>query len=162
MSAAPPVAARFGSGHSVRRIEDPTLVSGTGRYVDDVSIAGQLHVVLLRSPHAHARIASIDASAARAMPGVVAVYTGTQLVELGMGPLPCAWAVTEDMVAPEHLPVAVSEACFVGDAVAVVVAESRYAARDAGLSQLKATAYFDRIAADPGYHAFLDRMHLSR
>ena len=53
-------AGRFGSGHSVRRIEDPTLVTGTGRYVDDVSIAGQLHVVLLRSPYAHARIASID------------------------------------------------------------------------------------------------------
>ena len=72
-------AGRFGSGHSVRRIEDPTLVAGTGRYVDDVSIDGQLHVVLLRSPHAHARIASIDASAARAMPGVVAVYTGEDL-----------------------------------------------------------------------------------
>ena len=119
------------SGTRMLRKEDPELLSGEARYVDDLAITGALWLGIVRSPFAHARIGSIDSTEAAAMPGVVAVYTGTQLVELGMGPLPCAWAVTEDMVAPEHLPVAVSEACFVGDAVAVVVAESRYAACDA-------------------------------
>jgi carbon-monoxide dehydrogenase large subunit len=63
-------AGRYGSGHSVRRIEDPALVAGAGRYVDDVSLPGQAHLVMLRSPYAHARIRSIDASAALAMPSV--------------------------------------------------------------------------------------------
>ena len=119
------------SGTRMLRKEDPELLSGEARYVDDLAITGALWMGIVRSPFGHARIGNIDTEAAAAMPGVVAVYTGAQLVELGMGALPCAWAVTEDMVTPEHLPVAVSEACFVGDAVAVVVAESRYAARDA-------------------------------
>ena len=135
MSAAPPVAARFGSGHSVRRIEDPTLVSGTGRYVDDVSVAGQLHVVLLRSPHAHARIASIDASAARAMPGVVAVYTGADLKAGGVSPLPTPCPFPRPDGTPSKSapmwPLAVDTVRFVGEGVAAIVAETRDAARDA-------------------------------
>jgi aerobic carbon-monoxide dehydrogenase large subunit len=119
------------TGTRMLRKEDPELLSGEARYVDDLPITGALWLGIVRSPCAHARIGTIDTSTAEAMPGVRAVYTGAQLVELGMGALPCAWAVTEDMVAPEHLPVAVSEAAFAGDAVAVVVAESRYQARDA-------------------------------
>ncbi len=119
------------SGTRMLRKEDPELLSGEARYIDDLAFTGALWLGIVRSPFAHARIDSIDTAVAAAIPGVVAVHTGAQLVEMGMGALPCAWSVTEDMVTPEHLPVAVDEACFVGDAVAVVVAESRYAARDA-------------------------------
>ena len=128
-------AGRFGSGHAVRRIEDPTLVAGTGRYVDDVSMPGQLHAVLLRSPYPHARIRSIDASAARAMPGVVAVYTGADLVAAGVKamPTPCPFPRPDgkpSVSAPMHA-LAVGTVRFVGEAVAAIVAETRDAARDA-------------------------------
>ena len=128
-------AGRFGSGHSVRRIEDPTLVTGTGRYVDDVSIAGQLHCVLLRSPYAHARIASIDASAARAVPGVLAVYTGEDLKAGGVNPMPTPCPFPRPDGTPSKSapmwPLAVDTVRFVGEAVAAIVAESRDAAREA-------------------------------
>lgn len=119
------------TGTRMLRKEDPELLAGEARFIDDLAIPGALWMGIVRSPFGHARITSIDAGAAEAMDGVHAVYTGPDLVELGMAPLPCAWPVTEDMVTPEHLPVAVSEACFLGDAVAVVVAESRYVASDA-------------------------------
>src|SRR5688572_13870398 len=78
---------RFGSGQAVRRVEDPALVAGLGRYTDDVAEPGQLHLVFVRSTHAHARIAALDVDAARAMPGVVAVYTGVDLATAGVKPL---------------------------------------------------------------------------
>jgi carbon-monoxide dehydrogenase large subunit len=128
-------AARFGSGHSVRRIEDPTLVTGTGHFVDDAKLPGQLHMVLLRSPYPHARIAAIDADAARAMPGVVAVYTGADLVAAGVKPLPVSGLFKHpDGSAPSSAPrhvLAVDTARFVGEAVAAIVAESRDVAREA-------------------------------
>ena len=74
---------RFGSGHTVRRIEDPTLVSGRGRYTDDLTREGLAHLVMVRSPHAHARLLTVDTEPARAMPGVLAVYTGADLVAAG-------------------------------------------------------------------------------
>ena len=77
---------RFGSGQSVRRTEDLALVTGRGRFVDDESLPGQVHLLFLRSPHAHARIRSIDTTAASAMPGVAAVLTGRDLVEAGVKP----------------------------------------------------------------------------
>ena len=86
---------------------------------------------MVRSPYAHARITGIDASEALALPGVEAVLTGADFVDAWTGPMPCAWPVTEDMKNPEHFPVAVDRACYVGDIVAVVVADSRYAAADA-------------------------------
>ena len=85
---APVEATRFGSGQSVRRIEDPALVRGQGVYTDDVALPGQLHLVFLRSPYAHARIISIHATQARGMPGVVALYTGSDLVAAGVKPMP--------------------------------------------------------------------------
>ena len=85
---------------------------------------------MVRSPEAHARITSIDTSGALATPGVEAVFTGDDLRDSWAAPMPCAWAVTEDMKNPEHLPVAVGKANYQGDIVAVVVANSRYAARD--------------------------------
>ena len=82
------------TGTRMLRKEDPELLSGEARFVDDLPITGALWLGMVRSSCAHARIGTIDTSAAEAMPGVRAVYTGAQLVELGMGPLPCAWAVT--------------------------------------------------------------------
>ena len=81
---------------------------------------------MVRSPFAHARIGNIDASAALAMPGVRQVLTGEDLNDSYLSPMPCAWPVTDDMKAPEHWPIATGKACYVGDIVAVVVADSRY------------------------------------
>ncbi|HWS44668.1 MAG TPA: xanthine dehydrogenase family protein molybdopterin-binding subunit [Acidimicrobiia bacterium] len=118
-------------GTRTQRKEDPPLLTGEARFVADVGVPGALHLALVRSPHAHARIRAIDTAAAAAMPGVVAVYTGADLVDEWADAMPCAWPVTADMKNPPHRPVAVSEACYVGDAVAVVVANSAYEARDA-------------------------------
>ena len=82
------VGGRFGSGRDVRRIEDAGLLAGTGRFTDDFTLPGQTYLGFLRSPHAHARIVSIDTEAAKAMPGVVAILTGADLVAAGVKPLP--------------------------------------------------------------------------
>ncbi len=115
------------------RKEDPKLLTGEGKYVDDIHVAGQLWMGMVRSPMAHATIRTIDTSAAQAMDGVHAVYTGAELNDMGLwaAPLPCAWPVTEDMVNPPHYPVAADEVHHVGELVAVVLADSRYGAADA-------------------------------
>ena len=118
-------------GTRMLRKEDPELLTGEARYVDDLVIPGALHMALVRSPHAHARIVSIDTSAAAQMPGVISVLTGADLRDEWANPMPCAWPVTDDMKSPAHLPIAIDKACYVGDAVAVVIADSDYAARDA-------------------------------
>ena len=82
------IATRFGSGQAVRRVEDDTLLTGKGKYADDFMPPGQLFMQFLRSPYPHARITAIDTTAAREMPGVVAVYTGADLVAAGVQPLP--------------------------------------------------------------------------
>src|SRR3954447_14709553 len=87
MSQPEDLAQHFGSGQSVRRIEDDSLLRGEGRYTDDVVPEGQLSIVFLRSPYPHARIASIDTQAARAMPGVLLVLTGEQLQADGLRPM---------------------------------------------------------------------------
>ncbi len=114
----------------VRR-EDPALLTGEARFVDDLVVPGALHAKIVRSPYAHARIRSIDSTEAQGMPGVVAVFTGADLRGEWENPLPCAWPVTDDMKSPEHWPLAIDEACFAGEGVAVVVAETREQARDA-------------------------------
>jgi carbon-monoxide dehydrogenase large subunit len=123
---------RFGSGHTVRRIEDPTLVSGRGQFTDDLTRAGQLHLVFLRSPHAHARIVSVDTAAAREVPGVVAVYTGADLVAAGVKALPNEVMFPRPDGSPgataTRRVLATDRVRFVGEAVAMVVAESRDAA----------------------------------
>ncbi|HET7528067.1 MAG TPA: xanthine dehydrogenase family protein, partial [Burkholderiaceae bacterium] len=136
MSAVPNVeVGRFGSGQQVQRVEDPALVAGKGQFTDDVAPAGQLHVVFVRSPHAHARIASIDAAAASKMPGVAAVFTGAQLVQAGVKPLPVVVPFKRpdgsDVVTAPRCALAHERARFVGEAVAMVVAASRDAARAA-------------------------------
>jgi carbon-monoxide dehydrogenase large subunit len=118
-------------GTRYARREDAPILTGEARYVDDLVVPGALHIALVRSPHAHARVTSIDASGATSMPGVVAVFTGADLAGDWAGPMPCAWPVVEDMKSPAHYPVTPDKARYVGDAVAVVVAESAIAAKDA-------------------------------
>ncbi len=119
-------------GSRLLRKEDPKLLTGEGKYIDDIQVAGQLWMGMVRSTQAHAAIASVDLSAALEQPGVVAAYSGKDLTEgYWIAPLPCAWPVTPDMLNPPHYPVAVDEARYVGDIVAVVLAESRYEAADA-------------------------------
>lgn len=126
---------RFGSGQAVRRLEDESLLSGAGRYTDDVALPGQTHLVFLRSPYPHARIVSIDTAAAAAMPGVLRVITGAELAEAGVKPMPGAVgfkrADGSDCASPPRLALAHGTARFVGEAVAAVVAETVQRARDA-------------------------------
>jgi carbon-monoxide dehydrogenase large subunit len=114
----------------VRR-EDPALLTGEGRYIADLVVPGALHAAIVRSPVAHGRIQSIDLDEARAMPGVKAIYTGEDLRDEWVAPMPCAWPVTEDMKNPPHFPLAVGTVNYVGDAVAVAIAETEYQAHDA-------------------------------
>ena len=128
-----PVAQRFGSGQAVRRIEDPALVAGKGQFTDDVTLPGQTWMSVQRSPYPHARIVAIDASAALALPGVVAVYTGDDLVKAGLKPLSSQPVFpgpggAKAPQTPRHA-LAVGEVRFVGEAVVAVVATSPDAAR---------------------------------
>jgi carbon-monoxide dehydrogenase large subunit len=128
-------ATRFGSGHTVRRIEDPTLVTGRGRFTDDLRSAGTATLLFLRSPYAHARLVSVDTAAAKARPGVLAVLAGADLVAAGVKPLPNAVPFPRPdgkpgVSAPRHA-LAVDRVRHVGEAVAAVVAESPQVALDA-------------------------------
>jgi len=117
-------------GKSIKRVEDPRFIQGRGKYVANLKIPGMLHAAIKRSPYAHATINSVDTSAAEALEGVVAVYTGQQLVDAGLGSLPCGFN-PPDILAPPHMPLAADRARHVGDGVAVVVAEDPYIAYDA-------------------------------
>ena len=117
-------------GRDRRRKEDARLLTGQSNWTDNIQLPGLLHFALLRSPLAHAKINRIDVSPALGQPGVVAAFSARDLGIEGMA-LPCAWPVTEDIVLPDHHPLAVDEVRYVGDAVAVVVARSRYEAADA-------------------------------
>ncbi|MTV26693.1 xanthine dehydrogenase family protein molybdopterin-binding subunit [Nitriliruptoraceae bacterium ZYF776] len=118
-------------GRTRLRKEDARLVTGRTTWTDNLQPTGTLHLALVRSPVAHARITKVDVSAALEQPGVVAAFTGADLVANWEGGLPCAWPVTEDMQAPVHHPLAVDEVRYVGDGVAVVVARSKAQAVDA-------------------------------
>jgi aerobic carbon-monoxide dehydrogenase large subunit len=119
-------------GARIHRREDPRLVSGHGRYADDFIRPQTAFMAVVRSPFAHARITSIDAAAAKAAPGVVAVYTAADFEAVVAGAMPVAPAfVAEKKQAPDRYPIAKSEACYQGEPVAVVIAETRYQAADA-------------------------------
>ena len=126
---------KFGSGQAVRRIEDPALVQGQGRYTDDVAPVGQVFMRFVRSSHAHGKLLGVDATVARAMPGVLAVYTGADLAAAGVKPMPPAagfkQADGQAMNPPPKPPLAIGTVRFVGECVAAVVAETREAARAA-------------------------------
>ncbi len=116
-------------GDSIRRREDPRLITGKGTYVDDVRLMGMLHLALARSPHAHARITNVDTSAAMDVEGVVGVYTGADLHEQ-LGSLICGWVVPDTKEVP-HPPIAIDKVNTVGDVVAAVVADDPRTAADA-------------------------------
>ncbi|HEX9579834.1 MAG TPA: molybdopterin cofactor-binding domain-containing protein [Gemmatimonadales bacterium] len=119
----------FGSG--IRRREDPRLVTGKATYTDDVKLPGMLYAAILRSTYAHARLEKVSVGKAKKAPGVVAVYTGADLKDR-VNPVPCAWNVPNcDLKTPPHPLLAVDTVRYAGDGVALVVAESRAAARDA-------------------------------
>src|SRR5215467_6757573 len=123
---APPVAARY-LGQSVTRKEDQRLLTGHGLYVDDVKVSGTLHAAFLRSDLARATISRVDTSGAEEMPGVVAVYTWEDFNGI-TGPGYHAMMSEELLVPP---PLAITDVRYVGDPVALVVAETRYVAEDA-------------------------------
>jgi carbon-monoxide dehydrogenase large subunit len=117
-------------GKPMRRKEDRRLITGRTRWTDNIQLPGMLHLAMVRSPMAHAKITRVDVSGALDRPGVLAAFSGKDLADQ-LGTLPCAWPVTADMVHPDHRPLAVDEVRHVGEAVAVIVARDRYAAADA-------------------------------
>jgi aerobic carbon-monoxide dehydrogenase large subunit len=121
------------TGRSLQRLEDRRFLTGLGRYVDDIAVPGQLHSVVLRSPHGHAWIEGIDAAAARAMPGVSGVFTAADLDADGIGTLPCIAqvATVAPMIVPPRHGLARDWVRHVGDPVAFVVANTVQQARDA-------------------------------
>ena len=116
-------------GARVKRREDPRLICGRGQYVDDISLPNTLHVAILRSPYAHAKIQSLETDPARQHPGVVAVITGAEIKDQ-IGTLPVSGG-NETLRVPKHYVLALDKVCYVGEGVAAVVAEDRYTARDA-------------------------------
>ena len=117
-------------GKARLRKEDARLVTGQTNWTDNIVLPGMLHMAFVRSPMAHARITSVDLSAARAVPGVIAAFSGADFAD-EQGSMPCVWPVTEDIVMPAYPPMAVDEVRYVGDIVACVIARDRYAAADA-------------------------------
>ncbi len=113
-------------GKAIKRREDPRFITGRGTYVDDVKLPGMTYAAFVRSPHAHAKIKSIDAATAKKMPGVLAVYTGQ---DVKVGGLPCGWLLPGIKV-PVRPALAQGKARYVGEPVAIVIAESAYAAKD--------------------------------
>ena len=125
----------FGVGQAVKRFEDPRLVRGGGRFHDDVNLPGQAYAVVVRSTHAHARILTVDGSAARRAPGVLAVFTGDDLAQAGLGSTRTTLARARPdgtpMFAPAHPVLVRDRARCVGDPVAFLVAETAAQAEDA-------------------------------
>ena len=105
-------------GRPLKRVEDPRLIQGRATYVDDIVLPGMLHMMVLRSPYAHARINSLKTEPARALPGVIGVFTGAQIND-ACGLVPCA-SLAPDQKAPKHTCLASSRVYFVGHPVAVV------------------------------------------
>jgi len=133
-------------GQPVKRFEDPRLLTGQGSYVDDLTLPGLLHAVVLRSLHAHANIRSIDVSAASRVPGVVAVFTAADIQDLAVE-IPTRTNTGADEFSPPRHPVLASDkVCYVGQAVAVVIAEDAYRRRCFGrdCGGLQGPAHHDR------------------
>ena len=124
-----------GIGARVTRKEDKRFITGAGRYVDDMVVPGMKHAVFVRSPHAHAQIKKIDVKQAQAMPGVIAVLTGKELKADGIGNLICGWMIHSKDGSPMKMgawsPLAFDRVRYVGDAVAIVIADTKGEARDA-------------------------------
>jgi carbon-monoxide dehydrogenase large subunit len=125
------IAAERYTGASIKRSEDPRILTGAGRYVDDVKLPAMLHAAFVRSPLAHARVLSVDVSAARELPGVVAAFTGAELEEMTVpGPEALLALMGWKGPTPEFTLLATDKVRFAGDPVAIVIAQSRYLAED--------------------------------
>jgi aerobic carbon-monoxide dehydrogenase large subunit len=126
---------KYAIGQPVHRKEDPVLLAGGGRYTDDIGLPGQAYAVMVRSRHAHGRIAGLDVAGARAMPGVLAVITGPDLVAAGLRPMPAGMAQKNrdgsSMARPTQTVLATGKVRYVGDPVACIVAETAKQAKDA-------------------------------
>jgi len=124
-----------GIGAPVRRREDLRFITGNGKYTDDINQPGQLHAIFCRSPYARAKIKSIDTQEAQAVPGITAIYTGQDLVDDGLGDLPCGWSVKSkdgaEMLSSPHPPLAATVVNYVGEAYAIVIGDSIQAAKQA-------------------------------
>src|SRR5467141_2531044 len=146
---------QFGIGQPVRRVEDRRFITGRGNYLDDINRRHQAYAFMLRSPHAHAVVRAVDTAAAVSAPGVLAVFTGEDLTRDGIGTIPCLSALTNRDGSPSVLPPYPAIACervrHVGNTVAMVVAESGAAARDA--AELIAVDYEPLPAAVDTAHA---------
>jgi len=157
---------KFGIGQAITRREDQRLLTGTGRYLDDMALPDETHMVLVRSPHAHARVVAVDTVAAKAMPGVVAVFTGADLRADGIGAFPIDPglnnAAGQPMTAPPYYPLAIGEVRFVGEAVAAVIAQTREKAEDAAervavdYQELPAVATIEAAAAPSAIQVWPD------
>jgi len=134
-----------GIGASVRRKEDVRFLSGRGHYTDDINRPGQAHAYVKRADRAHARIDGIDTAAAKAAPGVIAVFVGADMAAEEIGGLPCGWQIHNKdgspMAEPPHPVIAAGKVRHVGDPVAVVIAETRQDAKNA--AELIEIAYTD-------------------
>jgi aerobic carbon-monoxide dehydrogenase large subunit len=137
---APTTEAQRYVGGGVLRKEDPALITGQGQFIDDIALPGMVWMAIVRSPYAHAQITSVDVTRAREAEGVVAAFSGADLKDEWAGALPCAWPIQtmsfptptdEDARMPNHWPLATDKVRFAGDGVAVIVADSRAAAKDA-------------------------------
>jgi aerobic carbon-monoxide dehydrogenase large subunit len=126
---------KSGIGQPVRRVEDFRFITGSGQYTDDIQRPGQCYAVFVRSPHAHASIMEIDTAAAAKSPGVLAILTGKELAADKIGGLFCGWMIHSKDGSPmrvgQHPALAVDKVRYVGDHVAVVIAETLNQARDA-------------------------------
>src|SRR3990172_3578081 len=122
-------------GQAIKRKEDYRFLTGAGNYTDDIVLPHQTHACFVRSPHAHARIRAIRKDQALKAPGVIAIYTGDDIAAAKMGGLPCGWLITgvngQPMKEPPHPVLAQGKVRYVGDHVAVVIAESPQQAKDA-------------------------------
>ncbi|MEX0923344.1 MAG: xanthine dehydrogenase family protein molybdopterin-binding subunit [Rhodovibrionaceae bacterium] len=149
---------QFGAGQGLRRLEDRRLLTGAGRYTDDVVLPGQAYGAVVRSPFAHARLGKIDSAEAKVAPGVLAVYTAAELAEDGVGDIPCLAPMKGKGGAPTKLPphpvLARGEVHHVGDAVAFVVAETQAQAEEA--AELVMVDYDDLPAVVDGPAALKD------
>ena len=153
-------------GQSVLRKEDLRFITGKGSYTDDINLRGQAHAYFVRSPHAHASIGKVDISVASAAPGVIAVLTGSDLAADELGGLPCGWMIHSkdgsEMKQPLHPAMAASKVNYLGEPVAIVVAETRAAAKDAAelvevdYKELAAVVGVSKAQSAPNIHEGID------
>jgi len=147
-------------GKSMKRVEDRRFITGKGRYTDDIKLEGMVYAAIVRSQYAHGKINSIDTSAAEAMDGVHAVFTGQDLIDDGVQSIPTGWQIGEDMNEPPHHALAVDKVRYVGDGVAVVIAESKYIAEDAAEKVFVDVEMLDTVtAADKALEDGVPQLH---